>query len=181
MSNTETTAKAASDWMENQAKGKRVLFRGQSRVWPTIKPSITRDDSETMRQMLSICNWFNLGAAGVTGYIIEKEHDRLSILQHYILWSPLIDLTGTPKIALYFALLGATSGQECVVYSVDRNKADVQDVVFSDHFFLALPLQEGGLQHRWLKQDGYSVGPEDWSNFRGETQCRPPAAPPVPR
>ncbi len=167
MSNTKAnSAKDALEWMENQlgGKGGRVLFRGQSRVWSTVKPSITRDDRETSSQMWAICRRFYSSAAGVTGYAIEKGHDRLAILQHYILRSPVIDLTGTPKVALYFALQGAELGQECVVYSVERNKAEVSGVVFSDHFFLALPLDEGGLQHRWLKQDGYSVGPENWAD-----------------
>ena len=158
------SAKDALKWMKKQAggKGARVLFRGQSRVWCTIKPSITRDDPETRSQMWAICRWFYSSATGVTGYSIDKGHDRLAILQHYILRSPVIDLTGTPEVALYFALQGAKLGQECVVYSVDVERAEVQGVVFSDHFFLVLPLQEGGLKHRWLKQDGHSVGPENW-------------------
>ena len=162
-----TSAREALEWMKGKADGQddRFLFRGQNRVWPTIKPSITRLDAQTMRDMWAVCRWFNTAAHGVTGYHIPKEHDRLAILQHYILCSPVIDLTASPEIALYFALQGAEPSRECVVYSVDRSYAASANVVFSDHSFLALPLDSGGLKHRWLRQDGYSVGPTRWRNL----------------
>jgi hypothetical protein len=159
-----TPAHEALEWMKRKADGQgdRVLFRGQNRVWPTIKPSITRLDEQTMRDMWAVCVRFNTTAHGVTGYHIPNEHDRLAILQHYVGRSPVIDLTATPEIAVYFALQGAETNRECVVYSIDRSIAASSDVVFSDHSFLALPLHSGGLKHRWLRQDGYSVGPVRW-------------------
>ena len=75
--------------------------------------------------MWALCRWFQKAAAGVTGYSIPNEHDRLAILQHYIGRSPVIDLTATPEIALYFALSGAISGSTCVVYSLDRSKCTI--------------------------------------------------------
>jgi hypothetical protein len=162
-----TTAREALEWMERKAAGQgdRILFRGQNGVWPTTKPSITRLDEQTMREMWAICRWFNTAAHGVTGYDIPNEHDRLAILQHYVCRSPVIDLTATPAIALYFAIQGAQPNRECVVYSVERGAAASPDVVFSDHSFLALPLHAGGLKHRWLRQDGYSVGPARWRDL----------------
>ena len=159
-----TPAREALEWMKRRADGQgdRILFRGQNRVWPTIKPSITRLDEQTMGDMWAICRWFNTAAHGVSGYHIPNEHDRLAILQHYVGRSPVLDLTATPEIALYFALQGAEPGRECVVYLVDRSLAASPDVVFSDHSFLVLPLHSGGLKHRWLRQDGYSVGPAGW-------------------
>ena len=159
------SASEALEWMQEQKNSNdRMLFRGQTRVYPTIKPSITRDARKIQNDMWTICRRFYGASMGVTGYRIEEGHDRLSMLQHYILRSPVIDLTGTPMVALYFAILGAEVGQECVLYSVDRSKAENPEVVFSDHFFLALPLEDGGLKHRWLRQDGYSVGPLAWSD-----------------
>ena len=154
----------ALQWMKSKASNNdhRVLFRGQNKVWPSVRPSITRDDEQTRTEMWTVCRWFHTAAAGVTGYSIPLEHDRLAILQHYIGRSPVIDLTATPEIALYFALLGANPGSECVVYSVDRAASTPQVAVFSDHSFLTLPLKDGGLKHRWLRQDGYSVGPAEW-------------------
>lgn len=107
-----TSAREAIEWMKGKAHGRgdRVLFRGQNRVWPTITPSITRLDEQTMKDMWAICRWFGTAAHGVTGYCIPNEHDRLAILQHYLVRSPVIDLTATPEIALYFALQGAETG-----------------------------------------------------------------------
>lgn len=158
------SAREALEWMKGKADGQddRFLFRGQNRAWTSIKPSITRLDRQTMRNMWEVCRWFNMAASGVTGYHIPNEHDRLAILQHYIGRSPVIDLTATPEIALYFALQGAEPNRECVVYSVERSVATSPNVVFTDHFFLVLPLDSGGLKHRWLRQDGYSVGPAEW-------------------
>lgn len=142
----------------------RILFRGQGRVWPTIKPSIARGDldKDTRSRLWNICYEFNKRASGLTGYRIQSAHDRLCILQHYIRRSPVIDLTGTPEIALYFAIQGSDVGQECVVYSVDRVEASTNGVVFSDHDFLVLPPKEGGFESRWVKQNGFTVGPEYW-------------------
>ena len=112
--------------------------------------------------MWTVCRRFNTAASGITGYSIPKEHDRLAILQHYIGRSPVIDLTATPEVALYFALLGAQPSRECVVCSIDQSASTSSEVVFSDHAFLTLPLKDGGAKHRWLRQDGYSVGPVDW-------------------
>ena len=154
------TAAEALAWMRRTRADREMLYRGQSRVWPTVKPSITRDSEDLKRRMWTVVHSFCAnGAAHVTGYRIEKMHDRLSVLQHYIGRSPVIDLTGTPEVALYFALKHAASTPS-VVYSVDRRKADA---VFTDHGFLALPLNEGGAKHRWLRQDGYSIAsPDAW-------------------
>lgn len=162
-----TPAYEALEWMKRKTNGQgdRILFRGQNRVWPSIKPSITRLDEQARMGMWAICRWFHTAAHGVTGYHIPSEHDRLALLQHYVGQSPVIDLTATPEIALYFALQGAEPNHECVVYSVDRSVATSPDVFFVDHSFLALPLDSGGLKHRWLRQDGYSIGPARWRDL----------------
>lgn len=158
------SALEALRWMKSKTGNDedRVLFRGQNQVWPFVRPSITRDDEQTRKEMWTVCRRFNTAASGITGYSIPKEHDRLAILQHYIGRSPVIDLTATPEVALYFALLGAQPGRECVVYSINQSASAPSKVVFSDHAFLTLPLKDGGSKHRWLRQDGYSVGPADW-------------------
>lgn len=153
------SAREALDWMEEKRQSV-VLFRGQNRIWPTIKPSITRDDCETRAQMWTIVPYFCAGdSLHVTGWRIPGEHNRLSVLQHYLGRSPMVDLTGSPLVALYFSLNGAQPGDECVVYAINQDEAAGSDVVFSGHAFLALPLGDGGTMHRWLRQDAYSVGP----------------------
>ena len=161
----QISARKALAWLRDQTRERsnRVLFRGQRHAWPTIKPSITRECEATKRRIWAIVRWFcSHKARHVTGYSIENVHDRLAILQHYFGRSPVVDLTATPEVALYFALKNAEDGDNCVVYSVDRESAGAPSVVFSDHDFLALPLGDGGSTHRWLRQDGYSVGPKDW-------------------
>jgi hypothetical protein len=157
------TARDALSWMEDQAAShRRVLFRGQNRVYPSIRPSMARLDEETMVRMWNICRRFHTAAHGITGFHISSGSDRLAVLQHYIGYSPVIDLTGTPAIALYFALRRANLGDECIVYSIDQDAPDQTTVVFTDHAFLLLDLRDGGLEHRWLKQDGYSISPKGW-------------------
>ena len=162
------SAEDALAWMEHlqQQPDSKFLYRGQKQVYPTIKASITRLCEETKRKMWTIVRHYCArGAAHVAGHYIDNYHDRLSILQHYIVCSPLIDLTGTPRIALYFAITHAEAHKTCVVYAIDRRSVTSDDVVFSDHDFLALPIAEGGDMHRWLRQDGYTVGPRScWWN-----------------
>ena len=158
----------ALEWMRDQAQelSGLVLFRGQRRAWPTIKPSICRESECTRRRLWNIMRWFcSHQSRFLTGYSIENAHDRLAVLQHYIGRSPVIDLTGTPEVALYFALKNSKLGQECVVYAVNTGSAGGSDIVFSDHDFLALPFNEGGNRHRWWRQDGYTVGPKEWRDL----------------
>lgn len=159
-----SSARDALDWMNLKMRrpDSRVLFRGQNRVYPTIKPSMARLNAETMVEMWNVCRRFHTAANGITGYSVPSGHDRLAILQHYVGSSPVIDLTGNPTVALYFALRGVQVGNECVVYSIDQSACDPEQVVFADHEVLLLQPQDGGLQHRWLKQDGYSVAPRKW-------------------
>lgn len=155
----------ALKWMENEQAitTTKLLFRGQNKIWPTIMPSLVRDDEQTITDMYQLCHWFLRVANGITGYCIEKEHDKLAILQHYIGRSPSIDLTGTPIIALYFALLNANVGDKCVVYSIDSTTK--ANVVISNHDFLIRPLEDGGKKHRWLRQDGYTISPNNWRDL----------------
>ena len=165
-SGAAASAKKALAWMESLVVelDKGVLFRGQRRVYPTVLPSIARDCEPTRQRFRGITRLFcSSQTMHLTGYRIEKVHDRLSILQHYIGRSPVIDLTGDPRIALYFALLG-DSTENRVVYAIDVKRAAKSGVVFSNHAFFALPLGSGGETHRWVLQDGYSVGPTDWEN-----------------
>ncbi len=138
------SARDALQWMESKAKdlGPGILFRGQNRVYKEIKPSITRLDDQTKFAMWTICRRFHTAAAGVTGYSIPSEHDRLAILQHYILRSPVIDLTGTLAIAACIShFLTLKQEANAFVYSVDPKIAALPDVVFSNHDFLILGIR----------------------------------------
>ncbi len=156
----------ALSWMYEcqQSNESLWLFRGQSKIHPRIQPSLARLGEAARIVMYNVCRLFHVAAQGVTGYAIESELDRLGLLQHYVGLSPLLDLTGTPDVALYFALLGSSNGDECVVYALDTEAQTPEERPFllTDHSFLALPLSGGGSQHRWLKQDGYGICPKGW-------------------
>jgi hypothetical protein len=163
------TAEDALAWMEELRQSSRSLwlFRGQRQVFPRIQSSLARLAGQTRDVMYNVCRRFHTAAAGVTGYQIPSALDRLALLQHYIGLSPLIDLTGTPLIALYFALQGSSIGDECIVYALntDLHVGDDAELVVVDHSFLALPLANGGLRHRWLRQDGYAACPAGWPSM----------------
>ena len=160
------SALEALEWMKEKAAtsyNDRILFRGQNRVWPTVKASITRHDEKTQNHVMAICRRFyplctNQGLTDVSA----NEHDRLALLQHYIGRSPVIDLTATPEIALYFALQGAKPANACVVYAISQNKASTPDLVLSDHSILKPSWRSGETLPRWLRQDAYSIGPRRW-------------------
>jgi hypothetical protein len=61
-----TSAYEALEWMKRKADGQgdRILFRGQNRIWPSIKPSITRLDEQARMEMWAICRWFQRSNAG---------------------------------------------------------------------------------------------------------------------
>jgi hypothetical protein len=144
-----------------------ILFRGQSRVYPTVYPSLLRDNVSEQDHLSwwSVTRKFISSRNGLAGYSIPSPHDALAIVQHYLLKSPVIDVTGTPKIALYFALAEQASGATRVVYAADAAVLGGTGLVVTDHAFLALPLEQGGRKHRWLRQDGYTVGVHKWENL----------------
>ncbi len=163
------SAQKALAWMEGMraSTSGTWLFRGQRKVHPSVQSSLARLNEKSRVTMYNVCRRFHTAAAGVTGYSVEGSEDRLALLQHYIGLSPLIDLTGTPLIALYFALTGSAVGDECVVYALDTSfhAAGSSQCRIVDHSFLALPLFRGGLQHRWLRQDGYAACPNGWPSM----------------
>jgi FRG domain len=129
-----------------------------------IKSSLARLPDAEQTALMSVIREFPRYAAGITGYAIPNVVDRLGLLQHYVGRSPVVDLTGTPNVALYFALLGAAPKMKCVVYALDRTALS-EDIMIADHQFLVLPLSEGGVRHRWLRQDGFAICPREWQNL----------------
>lgn len=62
---------------------------------------------------------------------------------------------------------GSSVGDECIVYALDASlhAGDDSELRIVDHSFLPLPLADGGLQHRWLRQDGYAACPKGWPSL----------------
>jgi hypothetical protein len=167
------SATEALHWMlaRNREPGE-VLFRGQIAIYPCIFPSLMRENiSEEQRRIWwAVTRRFIGSRSGLTGYRIEHPHDALAVIQHYLVKSPVLDLTGTPEIALYFALGNPTSRARRIVYAVEAGALRKSGLVVTDHGFLALPLDDGGLKHRWLRQDGYTVGTPDWTTLEGASK-----------
>jgi hypothetical protein len=89
----------------------------------------------------------------------------VAIVQHYLVKSPVLDVTGTPEIALYFAMMDPSATEARVVYAADAAALVAAGLSVTDHAFLALPLEDGGRKHRWLRQDGFTVGHSDWTDL----------------
>ena len=166
----EPSAADALSWMREQVSDTSpVLFRGQRELYPTIFPSLLRQDiaEEDRQKWWRVLRRFVSSRTGIAGYEIRSAHDAVSIVQHYLVKSPVIDLTGTPEVALYFAIKNASREKLQVVYRARVGILQEAGFVVSDHDFLTLPLQEGGLKHRWLRQNGFTVGLPDWTNLDG--------------
>jgi hypothetical protein len=158
----------ALKWMRGRVSGtNQVLFRGQTRIHPTILPSLLRPNmsDEDRRQWWAVLCQFVRSRDGVTGYHIPSPHDAVAIVQHYLIRSPVLDVTGTPEIALYFATRDLSSNEMRVVYAADAAELEAAGLCVTDHAFLALPLEDGGRKHRWLRQDGFTVGPSKWNDL----------------
>lgn len=159
---------AALRWMQGRAaRPGQALFRGQVKVYPTVVPSLLRSTvSDACRDAWwDVTRHFISARNGLTGYQIASPHDALAVIQHYLIKSPVIDVTGTPEIALYFALADPTSTATRVVYAADEATLRHAGYVVTDHAFLALPADQGGLKHRWLRQDGFTIGISDWKDL----------------
>jgi hypothetical protein len=147
----------------------RFLFRGQCQVYPSIKSTFSRvpvDDIE-IGQAYTVYRYAKQICQGLRGYTIDHL-DGVAVLQHYGWPTPLIDVTGTLEVALFFALHGAPGGSRAVVYVIDTRKLP-ERVVVVDHDFLTHTPDDGGRRHRWLRQDGFALTPRDW---RSATDAR---------
>jgi hypothetical protein len=112
-------------------------------------------------QAYTVCRLASKIANGIRGTVSGlTTEDGLALMQHYGWVSPLIEVTGTIDVAVFFAFLGHEPGKESVIYVFDRKKAE-EDIQFINHDFLLHRLEEGGLKCRWLKQDGYAITKRD--------------------
>jgi hypothetical protein len=167
-SDDKNSASDALDWMKHLcSRGERLLFRGQSRVYDEIRPSLFRQSlCEGDRDVWwSVTKRFVNVRHGVTGFAIKSPHDAIAVVQHYLLKSPVVDVTMTPEVAIYFSLLGPSADEKRVVYAIEAK--DVFDAGYhvTDHSFLALPPSDGGLEARWLRQDGFTIGATVWDDL----------------
>jgi hypothetical protein len=140
----------------------RFLFRGQRAAYPGIKPTFSRipTDEIEISQAYMVYRHAKQICQGLRGYTIDHL-DGVAVLQHYGWPTPLVDLTGTLEVAIFFALYGASAGSRAVIYLIDSQKLPEQSLVV-DHSFLTHAVADGGLRHRWLRQDGFAVTTRQW-------------------
>ncbi len=140
----------------------RYLFRGQVEQHRTIVSRFSRlpADDVLMGQAYTVYRYARQICQGLRGYSIGHL-DGVAVLQHYGWPTPLIDFSGVLEVAVFFALFGATPKSEAVIYVLDRESLP-DDAEFVDHDFLTNELSDGGLRHRWLRQDGFAITPRDW-------------------
>jgi len=140
----------------------RFLFRGQRAVYPGIKSTFARIPTTEVEigQAYTVYRYAKQICQGLRGYTIDHL-DGVAVLQHYGWPTPLIDLTGTLEVAVFFSLHGASAESHAVIYVLDTQKLPEQAIVV-DHAFLTHTLEDGGLRHRWLRQDGFALTTQDW-------------------
>ena len=158
----------AIEWMNKiRDENPNILFRGQNCDYENIaNPSVFRESDIKKRAIFHLCSEFKRYTSGITGYPIKNKYDKLALVQHYFEVSPVLDLTATPEIALYFSLLNSDKvDKPQVIYAFDSTILEKQNLIITDHSFLLLPLTENGQNCRWIRQDGFSVCKKDLSNF----------------
>ncbi len=142
----------------------QFLFRGESKIYPEIKSTFGRIDEsckERIQQAFTIFRGHARDiAGGIDGFLDIKLPEAVALLQHYGWPTPLIDLTGTVEVAIFFALQHTKVGQTAVIYRIDCEAIPKGEAVIIDHDFFAQKYQP--FQSRWLHQDGFAIAPEDW-------------------
>ena len=151
---------------ETLTSGKpKFLFRGQSQVSPSVNSTFARIDASDECLVGQACKTFRYAkiiCKGLRGYTINQL-EGMAVLQHYGWPTPLIDLTGTPEVAVFFALQNAEVGDRAVIYSIDCNKLP-ENAIIVDHDFFTHELDDGGLSNRWIRQDGFAIAPNNWQD-----------------
>lgn len=148
----------------------RYLFRGQSKAFldpvtakPTCLSTFHRlpDDEQLRCQAFTLYRQAKHICSGLAGYTLRRHLDGVAVLRHYEMPTPLIDVTGTPEVAVTFALMDSSPQDQHLVYVIDRDRLPAS-VAVVDHDFLTHPLNEGGARSRWLRQDGFAIAHQDW-------------------
>ena len=93
-------------WMRSRAPSpQKVLSRSQTKLYPdTFSSLYRREVGEEERRQWTVLRRLVSGRDGLTACRIRSPHEGLAVVQHYLIKSPAIDVTGTPEIALYLLI-----------------------------------------------------------------------------
>lgn len=146
------------------------LFRGERKDWGAIIPSVARPDLKLspagFGQLQRLWSAAASLCAGLDGYHPRDALDALAIFQHYGIPSPLIDFTGSPEVAEFFAYYGHVEGDVAYLYILDCEAVRSRsDLLLIDHDFLMYRPEDGGIRHRWLRQDGFALTIKEWRDL----------------
>ncbi len=101
-------------------EGQADLFRGQTRDWPKLIPSIFRTSGEYRATALKELEYFKEWARSVPQMAVYRGEDAsiTAIAQHYGIPTAFLDLTTNPEIAALFAKTSAAgeASSEAVIY-----------------------------------------------------------------
>ncbi|WP_203296533.1 FRG domain-containing protein [Luteirhabdus pelagi] len=154
------------EWMVNLKNyNPDILFRGQRKVYPTINPSLFRESADKIDAVRLLTKRLSKYSTGITGYKISNRIHEIGILQHYLEISQMIDLTGTPEVAIFFALLNSKKEEEQVIYAFEKSRLINSHLSVLELDLILKPLANNGLNCRWWRQDGYGVYKNELSNF----------------
>lgn len=106
----------------------RYVFRGQSQNY-SIVPKIGRDTydyhASIERRMF---RKFRASARPYLGFDPRSDWDWLALAQHHGAPTRLTDWSESPLVALYFALDGAKTSADPIIYALDLYRDDIQTV-----------------------------------------------------
>lgn len=150
----------------------RYLFRGENKFYPQTKSSIGRM-AETepdcvgyaQRIYLSIHHDMYL----IDGYSIGGTKEATTLLQHYGMPTPQIDLSGNFDIAIYFATENRSLGAETAYLRGEQlpNLFVIDTTLMPDeleiinHNFLTTKDLKAASKNRYFRQDGYAITTKD--------------------
>jgi hypothetical protein len=116
----ESAAAALEKCWQLIREGKADLFRGQTRDWPKLIPSLYRTSAEERTSALDELEYFKDWARNIPQMAVYGGDDTAltAIAQHYGIPTTFLDLTTNPEIAVLFAKssTGGEGADDAVIY-----------------------------------------------------------------
>ncbi|HTB30701.1 MAG TPA: FRG domain-containing protein [Bacteroidia bacterium] len=141
----------------------KYLFRGQTKSYGSFQPNFARlaKDRILRGQAQTLYSW-SRDNLRLNGYRVNNPKEAVAVLQHYGLPTPQIDLTGNIDVAIYFATENLDESSSPRIYVIDTTNI-TEDLELTEHFFFLDTIDNNGHRNRWLRQDGYAIMPQKWT------------------
>lgn len=142
----------------------RYLWRGQSKKYASVTPTIARVEGLALGQAYTILRRFVGQYRGqvyplpLRGLIKVEPEEAIALLQHYGWPTPYLDLTGDLDVAFFFAHSGyRPEDGEAIMYVLDTASLGKSHVIVSHD-----QVVDPALNIRWSRQNGYAIRPTSW-------------------